>query len=129
MELGVGTDIVEISRIAALMRDREDLFLRRWFTEAEIAYCQAKAKPVQHLAARMAAKEAVVKSLRSAWPGPLPWRHIEVVVNDAGVPSVRLSGAAEEVARRQGAASLQISLSHGDDYATATAVCLFDGGG
>ena len=88
----VGTDIVAIARITALMRDRGGAFLERWFTAREIDYCLTKAVPSRHFAARFAAKEAVVKVLSMAWDGPLPWRFIEIVNDRRGVPSVRLSG-------------------------------------
>ena len=60
---GVGTDIVAVGRIAALMHDSGTTFLERWFTPREIDYCSSKAVPSRHFAARFAAKEAVVKSL------------------------------------------------------------------
>ena len=99
MHGGVGTDIVAVGRIAALMRDRGAAFLERWFTAREIDYCSSKAVPSRHFAARFAAKEAVAKALPVAWDGPLPWRSIEIVNDPRGAPSVSLSGA---VLRRRG---------------------------
>ena len=61
--VGTGTDIVSVARIAALYRTAGDRFLRRWFTDDEIDYCTSRARPELHLAARMAAKEAVLKAL------------------------------------------------------------------
>jgi holo-[acyl-carrier protein] synthase len=119
---GVGTDIVEVSRITALMRDRGAAFLERWFTAGEIAYCSAKAMPPQHFAARYAAKEAVLKALPVAWNGPLPWQSIEIVNDPHGVPSVQLSGAILEAAIRAGVGEIGVSLSHCIEYATAVAV-------
>jgi holo-[acyl-carrier protein] synthase len=119
---GVGTDIVEVSRVAALMRDRGAAFLERWFTAGEIEYCSRKAVPPQHFAARYAAKEAVLKALPVAWDGPLPWRSIEIVNDNRGVPSVRLSGAILDAATRAGVDEISVSLSHCIEYATAVAV-------
>jgi holo-[acyl-carrier protein] synthase len=119
---GVGTDIVAVSRIAALMRDRGSAFLQRWFTPVEIAYCTAKAVPSRHFAARFAAKEAVVKALPFAWDGPLPWRWVEIVNETGGRPVVRLSGRVLASARQAGVDTVRISMSHCDDYATAVAV-------
>jgi holo-[acyl-carrier protein] synthase len=119
---GVGTDIVEVGRIAALMRDRGTVFLERWFTTGEIGYCAGKAVPSRHFAARFAAKEAVAKALPVAWDGPLPWRSIEIVSGPRGVPSVSLSGALLDAAARAGVGDIRVSLSHCDDYATAIAV-------
>jgi holo-[acyl-carrier protein] synthase len=122
VEVGVGTDIVAVDRIASLVRDRGEHFLQRWFTSDELAYCQSKAQPVLHLAARLAAKEAVAKALRSPWAGPLPWHDIAVTVDADGVPSVRLGGEAEQIAARLGIEVIRVSLSHCQEYATATAV-------
>jgi holo-[acyl-carrier protein] synthase len=119
---GVGTDIVEVSRVAALMRDRGAAFLERWFTGGEIEYCSGKAMPPQHFAARYAAKEAVLKALPVVWDGPLPWRSIEIVNDPRGVPSVRLSGAILDAATRAGVDEISVSLSHCIEYATAVAV-------
>lgn len=118
---GVGTDIVSVSRIAALVSDRGDAFLRRWFTPREIAYCTGKAVPSRHFAARMAAKEAVVKALPDEWAGPLPWRSVEIV-NEPRRPTVRLSGDLLAAATRAGVGSVRVSMSHCDEYATATAL-------
>ncbi len=119
---GAGIDIVPVARIANLIRDRGDVFLTRWFTAAEIEYCNKKAVPSRHFAARFAAKEAVAKILPSRWEEPLPWRSIEIVDNRHGAPAVKLSGSALEVARRAGVGDIRVSLSHCDEYATAIAI-------
>lgn len=119
---GVGTDIVSVARIAALIRDSGPTFLQRWFTPLEIAYCSGKAVPSRHFAARMAAKEAVVKALPSGWEGPLPWRSIEVASEGHGGPVVRLSGGVRAAAEGAGVLGIRVSLSHCDEYATAIAL-------
>ena len=120
----VGTDIVAVARITALMRDRGGAFLERWFTGREIDYCLTKAVPSRHFAARFAAKEAVVKALSMAWDGPLPWRFIEIVNDGRGVPSVSLSGPTVDAAVRAGVGEIKVSLSHCDEYATAIALAV-----
>jgi holo-[acyl-carrier protein] synthase len=117
-----GTDIVGVARVARLVDEGGQEFLRRWFTPAEIAYCSAKARPSLHFAARLAAKEAVVKALRVPWDGPIPWRDIEVTHDERGAPRVRLSGRILRSAERQDVCSIEVSLSHCEEYATATAV-------
>ncbi|MEP7022223.1 MAG: holo-ACP synthase [Actinomycetota bacterium] len=124
---GVGTDIVSVNRIAALMRDRGATFLERWFTAREIDYCSSKAVPSRHFAARFAAKEAVVKALPVAWDGPLPWRSVEIVNDLHGAPSVSLSSAIADAARKAGAGEIRVSLSHCDEYATAVALVAVTG--
>jgi len=119
---GVGTDIVAVPRIAALIRARGATFLERWFTTREIDYCSRKAVPSRHFAARFAAKEAVVKALPVAWDGPLPWRSIEIIADPRGAPSVILTGAILDAATRAGLGDIRMSLSHCDEYATAIAL-------
>jgi holo-[acyl-carrier protein] synthase len=119
----VGTDIVSVARIAALVESRGSAFLDRWFTPAEVDYCTGKAEPSRHLAARVAAKEAVSKALPVTWDGPLPWRSIEIVSPpQGGRPSVRLTGRLGDAAARAGVRRAQVSLSHCDEYATAVAL-------
>jgi holo-[acyl-carrier protein] synthase len=118
---GVGTDIVPVARIAALISDRGTAFLERWFTTQEISYCSSKAVPSRHFAARFSAKEAVVKALGLPWVGPLPWRYIEIVNDPGGAPSVVLSGALLNAAADAGVGEIRVSLSHCDEYATAVA--------
>lgn len=122
MRQAVGTDIVAVSRIEALIRDSGASFLNRWFTALEIDYCSGKAVPSRHFAARFAAKEAVLKALPVEWAGPLPWRSIEIVSGPRGAPSVRLSGVLLAAASRAGISEISVSLSHCDEYATATAL-------
>ena len=126
MQVRVGTDIVPVARIARLADERGDTFLQRWFTAAELAHCRAKAHPEQHLAARFAAKEAVFKAVGGDSAGPVPWHDIEVLSAPGGAPAVRLTGDIAAAAAEQHRDDLQVSLSHCEDYATATAVALVD---
>jgi holo-[acyl-carrier protein] synthase len=122
MTVGAGTDIVSVPRVARLIDQGGDRFLERWFTPGEIAYCSALAQPSLHFAARLAAKEAVVKALRSPGRGPIPWRSIEIVHDPAGAPTVRLSGSILEEAVRGGVGAIVVSLSHCAEFATALAI-------
>jgi len=122
MTAGTGTDIVAVRRIATLIERRGLLFLRRWFTADEIEYCNAKAKPSRHFAARFAAKEAVFKALPIRWDGPIPWRSIEISHPRQGFATARLSGSVLESATRAGVGVISVSLSHCDEYAMAMAV-------
>jgi holo-[acyl-carrier protein] synthase len=122
MATSPGTDIVGVARVARLIDERGQKFLERWFTPAEIAYCSAKARPSLHFAARLAAKEAVVKALRLPWDGPVPWRDIEITHDEGGAPQVRLSGRLLRTAERDDVRWIEVSLSHCEEYATATAV-------
>jgi holo-[acyl-carrier protein] synthase len=114
----IGVDIVETARIAASIARFGDKFLLRVYTPQELAYCRGQ---VGSLAARWAAKEAVAKALGTGI-GPVSWQEIEVVSNAARCPSIRLHGAAAELADQLGLQSLAISLSHTREHAVAFVV-------
>lgn len=127
MAIGLGTDIVDIARVERLIEVGELAFLERWFTADERAYCSGKARPAAHYAARLAAKEAVVKALRWQWTGPVPWPDIEIRHDPTGAPVVRLAGQIRALATERAATGITVSLSHGQTHATAVAVaCIGD---
>src|SRR5438045_3215668 len=92
--VGLGLDLVEVSRIRALLEKSGDRFKERVFTDAEVLYCDSCADGAMHYAARFAAKEAVAKALGTGFTSGVTWRDIEVLRSDGGVPSVRLHGGA-----------------------------------
>jgi holo-[acyl-carrier protein] synthase len=111
---GIGIDLLEIERLERALERRPRL-AERLFTEAERSYAADRARPARHLAARFAAKEAVVKALGLS--GGFGLGEIEVVAGEP--PTVRLSGAAEAAA---GEREIEISLTHSRDYAAAVAI-------
>ncbi len=114
----LGTDIIEISRIAEACARSGERFLKRVYTDAERAAC---ADRTPSLAARFAAKEATMKALgRGIWD--IPWRDIEVLNDDSGQPYLRLHGRALERARQIGLADCAVSLSHAREYAVAVVI-------
>jgi holo-[acyl-carrier protein] synthase len=110
--LGVGIDLIEIERVERALERRPRL-AERLFTPGELAYARERARPGRHLAARFAAKEAVIKALGQG----VPPRQIEVVSGEP--PKVKLHGRAAQVA---GEAEIAISLTHSRDAAAAVAV-------
>lgn len=116
--LGTGVDLIEIERVAGVLERHGERFLRRVFTPGEIAYCRGRAP---NLAARFAAKEAVMKSLGTGFRG-VGWRDVEVVRAPSGAPSPRLHGRALRRAERLGVTEIAISLSHSRGFAVAFAV-------
>jgi len=111
----IGTDIIEISRINKILEKRGDNFLHRVYTDREIA--RYRQQP-SSLAARFAAKEAVMKALGQGM-FTLGWRDIEVLSGPDSVPHLHLSGRAERRAKHLGLKILALSLSHSRDYALA----------
>src|SRR4051812_39473631 len=97
MILGIGVDAVEISRVERMMSKRRDQMLARLFTPVELEYLATKSFPAQHIAVRLAAKEAAYKALSgNELARGIGWREIEVFSKGDGSPNIRLHGRAEE---------------------------------
>jgi len=122
MIIGTGIDIIGVERVRVLASSGGARFKERLFSADEIEYCESKAKPYLHYAARLAAKEATVKALRLDWDGPPAWKDIRVVVEGSGAPALVLEGRPQEAAERLEVDALHLSLSHCDEYATASVV-------
>jgi holo-[acyl-carrier protein] synthase len=114
----VGIDMIAISRVRAALDRHNERFLRRVYTPEEVAFCRGR---VSELAARFAAKEAVMKALGTGARG-VAWREIEVLPNRRGKPLVYLYGRAQARAERIGLRGLDVSLSHERDFALAAVV-------
>ncbi len=114
----IGIDIIEIARIkAAIARQGED-FLKRIYTDSEIKAYRWK---LPSLAARFAAKEAVIKALGKTTAGAR-LKDIEILADDKGKPLVNLYGEAQNQAKALGLDKLAVSLSHSKEYAIAIAI-------
>lgn len=122
MILGIGTDIVAVSRIRAVCERRGERFARRILHAGEWSgYCDA-ADPARLLARRFAAKEAVAKALGTGFRSGVGPSQIEVVHDARGAPGVRLHGAAADCVAARGQARLWLSISDERDYAVAYAL-------
>lgn len=119
---GLGTDIVEISRIREMLERHGSHFVDRCFTPGEIEYATKHRDPTLRYAGRWAAKEAVVKVLGTGFVQGITFHDVEVVSLHTGQPTVRLSGRAAEIAAEQGIVSILLSISHAREYAVATAI-------
>jgi len=114
MLTSVGLDIIEVDRMRQALRRRPRL-AARLFTDRERAYCDRRADPAPHYAARFAAKEATAKAL-GRW---LRWQEVEVTHGAEGRPLLKLTGEAAALAHVAEGAHLLVSLSHSRDYAVA----------
>jgi len=123
--VGLGLDVVPISRIATMLARYGARLERRLFTDDERAYCRGRGVPEQHFAARFAAKEATLKALRLEDQG-MDMRAIEVRQMPGGWSEIALSGRAQELAVTAGWSSWSVSLSHEGDYATAVVAAVID---
>ena len=113
----IGVDIIEIARIKKAVANWGERFLRRIYTDAELELYRKK---TSSLAARFAAKEAVIKALGKPTAG-VSLRDIEILSDPSGKPVVNLYGRAQIEAKRLGLRGIAISLSHSKEYAIAFA--------
>ena len=125
MIIGLGLDATDIDRIADTIDRYGDRFLRRIFSEGEIAYCTQRRVPAIHFAGRFAAKEAAMKALGTGHSAGVLWRDVEVV-RRGGPPQLRLHGGAERRFTRIGGRSSLLSITHSDDLAMAQVLILGD---
>lgn len=116
--VGVGIDLVRISRVRGILGRWADRFFQRVLSPQETAYCRARRDPAPHVAVRFAAKEAAMKALGVGWVGA-SWREVEIVNAPSGQPQLRVSGRAAARMASLGADSALVSLTHDGDYAAA----------
>ncbi len=123
--IGTGLDATDIGRIAEAIERYGDRFVRRVFTEGEIAYCRAKRDFASSFAARFAAKEAAMKALGTGHSRGVFWTGIEVVRRH-GPPSLRFHGGAASRLAEMGGTSALLTLTHSRDLAIAHVMLLRD---
>jgi holo-[acyl-carrier protein] synthase len=124
--LGIGVDLVEVSRVSAIIAEKGARVFARLLTAAERAYCESRPDPATHVAVRLAAKEAVYKALQGTDEArAIGWQEIEVVRASDGQPGVALAGRAAARAATLGVERVLLSLSH--THVAAVAVALLVG--
>jgi holo-[acyl-carrier protein] synthase len=119
MTIAIGTDIVEIQRIANVFERQGDKFVQRILTESEIAEYQARGNSVAFLAKRFAAKEAIAKALGTGIGRGISFQHMIVSNNSEGAPQVELQANAAERLKQLGGSKVLLSLSDEKNYALA----------
>jgi holo-[acyl-carrier protein] synthase len=119
---GLGIDLVEVARIRRAIERRGERFLERVFRPAERAYCDARPHRFEHYAVRFAAKEAVLKVLRTGWSSGIGFTDVEVRREEDGAPTALLSPTALALAKKRGIVRVMLSLSHSDHWAVANAI-------
>lgn len=113
-----GVDVIEIDRIEKALSRWRERFLKRIYTEKEIALCRNR---VSALATHFAAKEATMKALGTG-TRVVGWQEVETLASPSGQPIVYLHGKAQNRAEEIGLKGLAISLSHSQEYAIASVV-------
>jgi len=121
--IGVGVDIVEVERIERAITRWGEAFIRRIYTAREVERSAAPIVVGPRMAARFAAKEAVMKALGVGWRD-LSWREIEIANDAQGRPVVHLHGAARRIADQRGVTEVLLGISHTHLHAVANAVAI-----
>ena len=120
MLIGTGVDLVEIERIANSIERYGERFLRRVYTDHEIAYCRGRRVSAESFAARFAAKEAGAKALGTGISRGVTWNEFQVARNPGGRPVLELRGRAALLAEELGVRAISLSLTHTGSLAMAT---------
>jgi holo-[acyl-carrier protein] synthase len=121
--IGLGLDATDIPRIAATLDRYGERFMRRIFTDMEIAYCVARPAPAIHFAGRFAAKEAAMKALGTGHSHGVLWRDVEVI-RRGGPPRLQLHGGAARRFEAMGGRTSLLSITHSDALAMAQVLIL-----
>jgi holo-[acyl-carrier protein] synthase len=121
--VAIGVDLVSVDRFARLLREHPGA-APGLFTTAELARCAGQRRRAEHLAARFAAKEAVLKALGTGLGPRMRWTDIEVTNDQAGRPVVSLGGAVAARADACGFRQVCLSLTHTAGLAIAQAAAV-----
>ncbi len=123
MLVGSGIDIVEVERVQALKDKWRGRFLEKVFTEKELAYANGKKCAAEHLSARIAVKEALIKAFSNNGKKYLgDWKDVEVCNDKSGRPFVNLYGNFKRVKERRKIKQVVVSVSHTHKYAVASVI-------
>ena len=119
MIVGIGTDIVDVGRIDAMLARRGEALAQRLLSAAEFDAFKVHPAPARFLAKRFAAKEAALKALGTGLRNGMRWADISVVHDALGKPALRLEGAAQQRAGSLGVSACHLSVSDEQRYAVA----------
>jgi holo-[acyl-carrier protein] synthase len=122
MLIGTGVDLIEVARIAHSIERYGERFLRRVYTDHEIAYCRGRRVSAESFAARFAAKEAGAKALGTGISRGVTWNEFQVARNPGGRPVLELRGRAALLAEELGVHAISLSLTHTGSLAMASVV-------
>jgi len=119
MIIGIGTDIVEVERVASKIQKKE--FTEKVFSQNEIAYCESMPDKAQHYAARFSAKEAFLKACGKGLQLTHDLHEIEITLTTEGAPKLKLTGRLASHYLQENWI-VHVSLSHVAKMACATVI-------
>ena len=121
MITGVGTDLIEVERVAGKI-SKEEGFRELVFSPIEIAYCESKANKYQHYAARFAAKEAFLKAIGTGWISGIAFNEIQITNDEQGKPLLTLIGGTSKFLQTREIGNTWVSLSHLSNVCSAVVI-------
>ena len=121
MIFGIGTDLIEVERVAEKM-EKKSGFKELVFSPAEIIYCETMTFKYEHYAARFAAKEAFLKAIGTGWRNGTAFNEIEIYNNEEGKPEIRFTGNTAKTIDDLKLGKVFVSLSHLKTMACAMVV-------
>lgn len=122
MIIGIGTDVVSIQRIEKAVQRFGERFIKKVFTDKEAVVCKEGKDPAPYLAARFAAKEAVLKALGTGISNGIGFKDVEVSREHGKRPEIILHGKGKETAETLGVKNIHLSISHDAGIAAAFVV-------
>jgi holo-[acyl-carrier protein] synthase len=111
MIFGIGTDLIEVKRVAEKMEKKQG-FKELVFSADEIIYCEARTFKYEHYAARFAAKEAFLKAIGTGWRNGTAFNEIEIYHDEEGKPEIRFYGLTAKTVANLNLGKIFVSLSH-----------------
>jgi len=120
MIIGIGTDIVDVARIAKSIEKAS--FTKKIFSKTELMYCEKRKNKAESFAARFAAKEAFFKALGTGWRGGMAFNEVEIRNDKLGKPTLHVLGKTAEISATKNIKTIHVSLSHTKEMAMAMVV-------
>ncbi|HEY5367345.1 MAG TPA: holo-ACP synthase [Hanamia sp.] len=121
MLAGLGTDLIEINRIAEKI-NKESGFRETVFSKKEIVYCESKTNKFEHYAARFAAKESFFKALGTGWTTGTHFNEVEITNYKSGKPALVLLDETKKTLSSLGIRKILVSMSHLKEIASAVVI-------
>jgi holo-[acyl-carrier protein] synthase len=122
--IGLGTQIVEISRVQRLLERHAERFVPRVFVPEEQQFVRARTRSLEHYAALWAAKEAVLRSVGATWKRGILWTDVVLLLDQAPECGACLRGNLQILATRRSVTAWRVAFAYTRHYATATAIAL-----
>jgi len=122
--LGIGTQVMECTRVRKLIDQHAESFLQQVYTEREVRFCNGKKQSTEQFSALWAAKEAVFRSLGTTWKRGTNWTDVEIICENSGNPQVVISGPTRELMAARGVNHIVLSMAFCREFATATSLAI-----